>query len=148
MFNYDLGGNSVDVQTSEAMAEIPFNRTLFIQKLTADDPVKPEVVNITSVEHAFEHYKPSVDVEFEKADGTTVQENLKFANVGDFTVKNLVNQSDYLRSQNLEQDAYLKITKQLKTNKALKTVMENADSKAAFVDALKALAAELEQENQ
>ena len=146
MFNYDLGGNSVDAQTSEAMAEIPFNRTMFIQKLTADDPIKPEVVNITSVDHAFEHYNPNVDVEFDKTDGTTVQENLKFSNVGDFSVKNLINQSNYLRGQNLEQDAYLKITKQLKTNKALKTVIENPDTKEAFVSALKALAAELESE--
>lgn len=148
MFNYDLGGNAVDVQTSEAMAEIPFNRTLFVQKLTGDDPIKPEVTNITSMDHAFQHYQPNVDVEFEKSDGTTVQENLKFSNVGDFTVKNLVNQSDYLRGQNLEQDAFQKISKQLKTNKALKTVIDNPDTKAAFVDALKALAAELEQENQ
>ncbi len=82
MFNYDLGGNSVNPEVSEAMAEIAFNKTLFVQKLTADEAIRPEVVNLQTVQQVFEHYKPNVDVEFTKEDGSTVSENLQFNNVG------------------------------------------------------------------
>jgi len=64
MFNYDLGGNVVNPEVSETMAEIAPNKTLFVQKLTANDPIKPQVVNIQTVEEAFEVFKPNVDVEF------------------------------------------------------------------------------------
>jgi hypothetical protein len=144
MFNYDIGGNAVNPEVSEAMAEIASNKTLFIEKLTADDPIKPQVVNIQTVEEAFEYFKPNVDVGFTKQDGTTVKENLKFSNVGSFSTKNIINQSSYLKNVNLEHESYLKIMKQLKTNKALKTVIENPETKEAFVNALRALAAELE----
>jgi ribosomal protein L25 (general stress protein Ctc) len=145
MFNYDLGGNSVNPDVSEAMAEIAFNKTLFVQKLTADDPIRPEVVNLQTVDEVFNHYKPNVDVEFTKEDGSTVTENLKFNNVGAFNAKNIVNDSKYLKNVNLEHDAYLKIMKQLKTNKALKLVVENPETKEAFVNALRALASELDE---
>lgn len=144
MFNYDLGGNAVNAEVSEAMAEIAPNKTLFIQKLTADEPIRPQVVNIQSVEQAFEYFKPNVDVEFSKQDGTTAKENLKFSNVGSFGLKNIINESKYLKNVNLENESYLKIMKQLKTNKALKTVVENPETKEAFVNALRALALELE----
>lgn len=145
MFNYDLGGNSVNVEVSEAMAEIAPNKTLFIQKLTAEEPIRPQVVNIQTVEEAFSHFKPNVDVEFTKQDGSTVSENLKFSSLGSFSLKNIVNESKYLKNVNLEHEAYLKIMKQLKTNKALKTVVENPETKEAFVNALRALAVELEE---
>src|SRR3954466_6210807 len=145
MFNYDLGGNSVNPEVSEAMAEIAFNKTLFVQKLTADDPIRPEVVNLQTVDEVFAHYKPNVDTEFSKEDGSTVNENLKFTNVGSFSVKNVVNESKYLKNVNIEHEAYLKIMKQLKTNKALKVVIENPETKEAFVNALRSLAMELEE---
>lgn len=145
MFNYDLGGNAVNAEVSEAMAEIAYNKTLFIQKLTADEPIKPQVVNIQTVDQAFEHFKPNVDVEFNKQDGTTAQENLQFSNVGDFSLKSIVNKSKYLNNVNLEHEFYLKIMKQLKTNKALKSVVENPETKEAFVNALRALAQELDE---
>jgi hypothetical protein len=145
MFNYDLGGNAVDVEVSESMAEIAPNKTLFIQKLTADEPIKPQIVNIQSVQQAFEYFKPNVDVEFSKQDGTTAKENLKFSDVGSFSLKSVVNESKYLKNVSSEHESYLKIMKQLKTNKALKTVVENPETKEAFINALRALAAELEE---
>ncbi len=147
MFTYDLGGNSVEVQVSEAMAEIASNKTLFIQKLTSEDPIRPQAVNLQSTDQVFEHFSPNIDVEFEKQDGSSVTENLRFSNVGSFSVKNIVNDSQYLKNVNLEHESYLKVLKQLKTNKALKTVIDNPDTKEAFVNALRALAAELEEEN-
>ena len=131
----------------EGFVEISPNKTLFIQKLTHEDPIRPEIVeDLETVEKVFAHVQPNCDVELDREDGSTMKENFKFAGLGDFDVKNLTNQSAYLKNLSLENDAYLKIIRQLKTNKSLKNVIENPDTKNAFVNALKALAAELEEE--
>ena len=130
----------------EGFVEISPNKTLFVQKLTYDDPVKPEIVeDLQKVEDVFAHYKPSVDVELDKEDGSTTNENFQFAGLGDFDAKNLTNQIAFLKSLNLEYDTYLKIIKQLKTNKSLANVIQNAETKSAFINILKSLVAELEE---
>jgi predicted component of type VI protein secretion system len=129
----------------EGFVEISPNKTLFIQKLTYDDPIKPDIVeDLQKIEDVFAHFKPAVDVELDKEDGSTTSENFKFGGLGDFDPKNLTNQSAYLKSLNLEYDAYLKIIKQLKSNRSLANVIQNPETKAAFVNALKALVSELE----
>jgi len=130
----------------EGFVEISPNKTLFIQKLTYDDPIKPEIVeDLQTVEQVFEHFQPNLDIELDREDGSTTKENFRFAGLGDFDAKNLTNQSPYLKNLNLENDAYLKVIKQLRTNKSLKNVIENPEAKSAFINALKALATELEE---
>ncbi len=47
----------------EGFVEISPNKTLFIQKLTNDDPVTPEIVEgLQTVEQVFNHFKPNCDV--------------------------------------------------------------------------------------
>ena len=129
----------------EGFVEISPNKTLFIQKLTYDDPIRPEIVeDLQKIEDVFEHFKPQVDVELSKEDGSTLNENFKFGGLGDFDVKNLTNQSPFLKNLDLENDAFLKILKQLKSNKSLKNVVENAETKEAFVNSLKSLIAEID----
>ncbi|MEJ7736638.1 MAG: hypothetical protein WKF97_04355 [Chitinophagaceae bacterium] len=133
----------------EGFVEISPNKTLFIQKLTNEDPISPEIVEgLQTVEQVFEHFKPNCDVELDKEDGSTMKENFRFSGLGDFDTKNLTNQSAYLKNLSLENDAHLKVVKQLGTNKSLKKVIENPESKAAFVNALRALALELEEVDQ
>jgi len=130
----------------EGFVEISPNKTLFIQKLTYDDPIKPEIVeDLQTVEQVFDYFKPNCDVELDKEDGSTTKENFRFAGLGDFDTKNLTNQSPYLKNLSVENDAYLKIIKQLRSNKSLKNVIENPETKSAFINALKALASELEE---
>jgi hypothetical protein len=130
----------------EGFVEISPNKTMFIQKLTNEDPVRPELVEgLTTVEEVFDYFKPNLDVELEKEDGSTMKENFRFSGLGDFDIKNVTLQSTYLKNLSLENDVYLKIIKQLKTNKSLKNVIENPDTRAAFINALKALAGELEE---
>lgn len=130
----------------EGFVEISPNKTLFIQKLTNEPPVKPEIAeSLQTVEQVFDYFKPNCDVELDKEDGSTMKENFRFSGLGDFDVKNLTNQSGYLKNLSLENDAYLKIIKQLKSNKSLKNVIENPETKNAFVNSLKALVAELEE---
>jgi hypothetical protein len=129
----------------EGFVEISPNKTLFIQKLTSDDAIKPELVeDLQTVEQVFDYFKPNCDVELEKEDGSTTKENFAFGGLGDFDIKSLTNQSPYLKNLSLENDAYLKILKQLKTNKSLKNVIENPETKNAFINALRAMASELE----
>jgi hypothetical protein len=129
----------------EGFVEISPNKTLFIQKLTNENPIHPEIVEgLQTVEQVFDYFKPQCDVELEKEDGSTTKENFRFSGLGDFDPKNLTNSSAYLKNLSMENDAYLKIVKQLKTNKSLKNVIENPETKNAFINALKALASELE----
>lgn len=129
----------------EGFVEISPNKTLFIQKLTNEEPISPELVEgLQTVEQVFEHFQPNCDVELNKEDGSTLKENFRFGGLGDFDTKNLISQSAYLKGLSLENDAYLKIIKQLRMNKSLGKVIDNPETKAAFVNALKALAFELE----
>ena len=145
MFDYQVGGNAVKIDASEGMADISMNRSLFVQKLTSNDPVKPEAVyDLKTVEEVFDHYKPSVEVEFEQQDGSTKSEELSFKGVGDFKASNMVAQSPFLQGLNSEKEDYQKLMKQLKTNKLVRNVIENPDTKASFMNALQSLIQELD----
>jgi len=146
MFNYEIGGNERKIDTSEAFAEIAHNKTLFVQKLTDNEPIKPEKVEgLKTVDDVFKHYKPNVNVAFEKQDGATVTENLNFGSLADFGVKNIVQQSSYLSDVNIERELSLNVIKQLKSNKTLKATLDNEETKAAFINALKNFVDELEE---
>lgn len=146
MDTYGLGGTEVQTDANEAIQEIPQNRTLFVEKLTQDQPIKPEVVTgLKTVEEVFEHYNPNVDVEFEDSDGVGRKENLSFKNLGDFGGKGITKQSKFLKDLNTEKDQYIKIVKQLKTNKILKTALENPEAKASLLEAMRALLTEIEE---
>lgn len=145
MFNYEIGGNERKVDTSEAFGDISPNKTLFIQKLTEQDPLKPETVEgLKTVEDVFKHFKPNVGVSLDNEDGSVVNEKLHFDHLGDFNIKSMVQQSDFLRRANVERDMYMSIIKQLKTNKTLKTTLNDAETKEAFIGALKSFVKELE----
>jgi len=134
-----------DVEVGEAILEFPQNRTLMVEQLTHDEPSKPEIVKgLKTVEDVFEHYKPNVDVEFQDMEGVPKKENLKFANVGDFGVKGITAQSAFLQGLQVQQDEYQKIIKQLKSNKQLRTVIEDMETKQALINAIHALLKELE----
>ena len=42
LVNKGIGGNEVPIDASEAILEIAPNRTLIAQKLSAENPVKPD----------------------------------------------------------------------------------------------------------
>ncbi len=145
---YEIGGNEVKIDASEGIAVIPDNRSLVVEQLTAEEPVNPEAVyKLTTIEDVFRHFMPNVDIDFEDEEGQVVHENLRFADVGDFSVKNMTRQSKFLSGLNLSKDFYENMIKQLRTNKVLQRALENPDTKAAFIAALTSLRQELEVEN-
>ncbi|XZF16269.1 hypothetical protein ACTHGU_09030 [Chitinophagaceae bacterium MMS25-I14] len=145
MFNYGVGGNEVKVDANEAIQEIQENKTLLVSKLTQDDSVNPEIITgLKTVDDVFRYFQPAIAVEHETADGQMVKEDFRFSTVADFTPKGITAQSAYLNELNLQQEQYNKIMRQLKANKVLRAMLENEETKAAFVNALKAVASEIE----
>ena len=148
MNTYGIGGNEVPQDANESITDIPENRTLLIEKLTEEPALSPEVVEgLKTVQEVFEHYKPSVDIEFKGKDGQFVNEELAFSNLGDFGKDGLSRQSAFLKGLTAERDEYQKIIKHMKSNKVLRKLVEDPEQKQAFLKAVKALIKELEQTN-
>lgn len=142
---YGIGGTEVKNDASEAFADIPQNRVLLVEKLTDLPPVRPEITHgLTDIGAVFEHYNPSVEVEFETEDGAARQEELRFKGLDDFGSKGITRQSQYLSELDMKRMQYQKIVKQLKTNKLLKQALSDKATKDNLVAALKVLVQELD----
>jgi hypothetical protein len=146
MFNYGIGGQERKLEgASEAISDIPLNRTLLVQKLTSDPPLRAQVVEgLKTPEAVFAHFKPAVEVDFEKEDGTVVPETLEFRSLGDFGKKGIIGQSNFLQDLNTQADDLQKLLRQLKSNKILKSALDTPETKAAFLAAIQAMISELE----
>ena len=137
MYNYGIGGNEVKKDASEAISNIPSNRTLLIQKLTNESPVAPEAVyKLETVEQVFEKFAPKLEVEFQDESGTDVKETIKFENLGDFNPKAIQENSQFLNKLNVEKEQNTKIVRQLTSNRALKKALDNPDTRAAIIATL------------
>lgn len=144
MNEVEIGGQLVPQQSFEAITQIASNRTLLVQQLTAK-PGKPEAITgLKTIGEVFGHFKPSAKVTFETAEGKPVNEELKFNNLGDFGKEGLISQSPFLGETRTKQETYQKIAKQLRTNKILKTALQNAESRQAFLQAIQAMIQEID----
>jgi hypothetical protein len=146
MNTYGIGGEERKANNAaEAISDIPLNRTLFVEKLTYDPAYKPEIVHdLKNIDEVFQHYQPEVEMEFETEEGSTVNEVLRFQSLSNFGKQGIIAQSSFLQNLNAEVNDLQKIIKQLKSNKILKTVLENPDAKENYLASLKALVQELE----
>lgn len=142
---YGIGGTEVRTDAFEAFADIPQNRVLLAEKLTKDPPVKPDIVSgLNDIDAVFEHFNPHVDLEFESEEGTIRRETLQFKGLEDFGAKGITAQSEYLKELNMKRQQYLKIIRQLKTNKLLKQALANKETKDRLIRSLQLLISELE----
>ena len=141
---YGLGGTEVKKQSMEALQEIPQNRTILVEQLTDNPPVKPAMVKgLKTIDEAFEHFSPNVELSFANSEGVESKESLHFKNVGDFGKKGITNQSEFLKDLDVEKEQYLKVIKQLKTNKILRTALADPEAKQALLDTISGLLDEL-----
>lgn len=146
MDKYEIGGAEVKGEASEAILEIPQNRTLMIEKLTAEPPVKPEIVEgLTCIDDVFNHYRPALGIEFGDAEGKAKEEKLSFHNLADFGTKGIVAQSSILKDLTIQKEQYFKIIKQLKSNNLLRKALANPETKQAILNAIYAMSKEIEQ---
>lgn len=142
---YGIGGTEVKNDAFEAFADIPQNRVLLAERLTDTPSVRPEIVHgLTDLNAVFNHYNPSVEMEFETEDGATKTESLRFNGLEDFGPKGITQQSQYLSELDMKRLQYQKIVKQLKTNKLLKQALGDVATKENLVAALKVLVQELD----
>jgi predicted component of type VI protein secretion system len=146
MQTYGIGGQEVKGDASEAILEIPQNRTLFVQKLTDSAPVRPEIVGgLKNIDEVFAHYKPKISVDFEDNNGVSFQEDLRFGGLADFGTKGITAQSTFLQNLSAEKEQFQKIIKQLKTNKLLRKALETPETRQAVMNSLYAMIKELEE---
>ena len=137
IYDYGIGGNEVNVDANESIADIPSNRTLLVQKLTDEAPVSPETVyGFQTVEDVFEHFSPSVNVEMQDDNGEDVLETMRFKNLGDFNADKLKENSDFLSKLDVEKEQNIKIARQLSSNKALLKALANPETRQAILDLL------------
>ena len=143
---YGIGGTEAKGDASEAISDIPQNRTLMVEKFTAEPPIKPEITEgLTSIDDVFNHFQPQVDVEFTDSEGAAKEEKLAFHNLADFSAKGIVDQSEFLQDLTVQKDQFFKIIKQLKSNKLLRKALENPETKQATLNAIYALVKEIDQ---
>ncbi|GAB3796417.1 hypothetical protein GCM10028819_13990 [Spirosoma humi] len=146
MFDYGIGGQERKLNVSESIVDIAPNKTLLIEKLTADPPLRPEVVEgLKTVSEVFAHFRPEQEVEFDTEEGSTISETLRFSSLADFGRKGIIAQSNYLQELNMTFEDFQRYVRQLKSNKILKTMLDNPDGKAAYVAAIQAMIRELEE---
>jgi hypothetical protein len=143
-YNYEIGGNEVPKDASEAIVDIPANRTLMVEKLTDDDPLSPEAVyGLKTVEEVFEHFQPSIKVEFATEEGEPKEETLSFKNLSDFGVKSISQQSSFLSELEVRQAQLDKMSRQFASNKVLMRAVNDMDTKSAIIDLLEEALAQL-----
>jgi hypothetical protein len=146
MFNYDIGGQERKSEVSEGISDIPQNRTLLIEKLTDEAPLSPQIIpDMKSTSDVFAFFKPAKEVEFETADGAGRTEQLHFESLGNFGKQGITRQSAYLNELSHQCEDLQKFVRQLKSNKILRTLLENKEAKSAYLSCVNALIHEMEQ---
>ena len=145
LYEYGVGGNEVKIDANEAIAEIPSNRTLLVQKLTEEAPLQPETIyGLEALEDVFERFQPSVELEFQDQEGNEIPEKLDFKGLSDFSAKKLKENSPFLSQLNIEREQYLKISRLLSSNKALLKSLSDEEARAEMIQVLEASLVELE----
>ena len=145
LYEYGVGGNEVKIDANEAIAEIPSNRTLLVQKLTEEAPLQPETVyGLETLEDVFERFQPSVELEFQDQEGNEIPEKLDFKGLSDFSAKKLKENSPFRSQLNIEREQYLKISRLLSSNKALLKSLSDEEARAEMIQVLEASLVELE----
>ena len=145
LYEYGVGGNEVKIDANEAIAEIPSNRTLLVQKLTEEAPLQPETTyGLETLEDVFERFQPSVELEFQDQEGNEIPEKLDFKGLSDFSAKKLKENSPFLSQLNIEREQYLKISRLLSSNKALLKSLSDEEARAEMIQVLEAALLELE----
>ena len=141
----EIGGQLVPRQSFEAISEISSNKTLLVQKLTTKPTKLEPTKGLKTLNDVFVQFKPSVEVEFEKENGAQQKEELKFNSLLDFKKEGIIEQSDFLKDLQSQQDACNSIIKKLKTNKILKAALQNPEAKKNLLGAMQAMINEIDE---
>lgn len=134
---YGVGGNEYERKGSEGIADIPKNRTIFVEHLTVDDPIAPEFAQgLGNIEQVFGYFKPAKEIGFEDGEGQMIRETFHFSNVVDFSLDNMTQQSKFLNELDTTVKFYGDAARQLSNNKVLNRALANPDKKQNIIDVL------------
>ena len=139
-----------DEESGAKVSLIDNDKTLMIDQYTSDvEPGNPELVeDITNINDAFAHFKPSVEVDFIDEEGGSVNETLKFGELRDFEAQGgkgrLVENSKFLSGVKKKIDTSAKIRKSIEQNRKLRDILKEAGSREELKQMLQSMLAELE----
>ncbi len=139
-----------DEESSAKVSPIDSNKTLMVDQYTSDvEPGNPELVeDIRTIDDAFAHFKPSVEVDFIDEDGGSVNETLNFNELRDFEAQGgkgrLVSNSKFLSGVKQQIDVNAKIRKSIEQNRKLRDILKDSSSRAELKEMLQAMLDELE----
>lgn len=142
---------ATDEESGSAVSALDTNKTLFIDQYTTDAQGEdPELFeDAKTIGDVFDHFKPSVEVEFTGEDGGIVSETLHFNEIKDFEADggrgNLVANSEFLSGEKSQMDSYAKVRKQIEQNKKLRDILKDPKSKEELKDYLEYLLNELKE---
>lgn len=137
-----------DEETGGKVNAISQNKTLYIGQFT-DRVTEPELYqNATNINQVFEHFKPSVEVDFQDEGGDIHEETIRFNEMKDFEVNNgngqLVTNSSFLLDLKSNIDANAKMKKQIEQSKRIRDILGSKQSKQELREVLQYLLDELE----
>lgn len=129
---------------------IDANKTLVIDQYTSDATDEPDFFQgAKTMKDVFEHFKPSVDVDFENESGESISETLHFNEMKDFDVNggkgNLVSNSKFLSDIKLHEDTASKVRKQIEQNAKLRNILKDVHGREELRAMLQQMLNELEQ---
>lgn len=139
-----IGGVIIPEETSEAIKFLQENKTAMVGKFTADSMSQAPVQGVQKLQDAFDTFKPEVDVTHQTEDGEDVNETLFFQNLTAFSKQGIIDQSSFLQALQAQEDNYQSLIKRLMSNKAFQKLLADPQAKQAFIDALNAMAQELD----
>jgi Type VI secretion system, VipA, VC_A0107 or Hcp2 len=141
---YGVGATSMPIETNVALGPLPENKSLFVQKLTNEDPAEPEIVKgLETIESVFDRFQPKIEIDFDNEDGSTTGEEISFQKLTDFGPDKMIAKSNFLNELNAQKDEYTNMHAKLKANTSLQKVLSTPEQKAAFISVLNNLIAEL-----
>ncbi|SFC86931.1 hypothetical protein [Spirosoma endophyticum] len=139
-----IGGVIIPEETSEAIKFLQENKTAMVGKFTADSMSQAPVQGVQKLQDAFDTFQPEVDVTHQTEDGEEVNETLFFQNLTAFSKQGIIDQSAFLQALQSQEDNYQSLIKRLMSNKAFQKLLADPQAKQAFIDALNAMAQELD----
>lgn len=138
-----------DEESGAKVSLVDQNKTLMIDQYTTNvEPGNPELVeDIQSIDDAFEHFKPQVEVDFVDEEGGSVNETLRFSEIRDFEAQGgkgrLVENSAFLSGVKAKIDTNVKVRKSIEQNRKLRDILKDQSSREELKEMLQAMLAEL-----
>ena len=141
-----------DEESNAKVTPLDNNKTIIIDQYTSDIEVGNSELfeGAKTMQDVFNHFKPTVDVEFEDEQGGIVSEKLHFNEMRDFEANggkgNLVANSQFLSGAKSKVDVAAKIRKQIEQNRRLRDILKDAEGKEELKELLEALLQEIKEQ--